>query len=447
LPAFFTAIGLFPAYGFRPEALPLVVLSVIITIIRLPYILSTLGKSDTVIYTEGRAFFSIPVIALLCAALAVAMAFSPAEIPVHGSEIYTFSAQDGAGRDYFFRVYRNRDGKTGIYGEERPLLVLIPPLYGSAGVLENLCNELLRRDFTVLTYSRRGFDAPAFDAEGGRTYGVSPAEWFSRGKAFLSGAEILRDNERGRLLEKERKDDILFVLSRLPLNPRLDEGLSLFDIAGRDSVFLGAYDAGASALLFLAGEGDFVRSRPFIKGIIAIEPPLWSAFAESAKAEEVRGEPPAAASWFRRFWAGLGRRLDGLKPEKTAGPATVPKPGYPLLVLTSDRILDDPGRRYEAVRLCLQTADSPVILAAMDGAGPLDYSDVPLKYPLISAFFPGRHREAFKPRQAAGGTASIIARFVFRVLEAETPAFQGVPLPPELPANIHIESRNALNLF
>jgi hypothetical protein len=444
LPAFFIAVGLFPAYGFRPEAVPLVVSSIIITLIRLPYILSTLGKKDIIEYTERGTFSAFFGIVLLCVVLALAMAFSPAEIPAYASGVYTFSAKDGAGRDYFFRVYRDQGEETGIFGKERPLLVLIPPLYGSVGVLENLCNELLMQGFTVLTYSRRGFDAPALD-EGGRTYGISPAEWFGRGRAFLSGAEIFRDNERGRLLEKERRDDILFVLSRVMLNPRLDEGLSLFDIAGRDAVFLGAYDAGASALLLLSGEGDFVRSRPFIKGIIAIEPPLWLAFTE-----EIReyGELPSGASRFGRFWAGLGRRLDSLKSKKTAGPGFVPRPGYPLLILASDRILDDPpGRQYKAIRLCLQAAGLPAVLAVMDGAGPLDYSDVPLKYPLVSAFFPGRRREVFKPGEAAGGTASIIARFAFRTLEAETPAFRGFKVPPELPANVHIESRNALNLF
>jgi hypothetical protein len=209
-------------------------------------------------------------------------------------------------------------------------------------------------------------------------------------------------------LENERKDDVLFVLSHALRNPRLDEGFSLFDIAGRDSVFLGAYDAGASALIMLSGDRDFVRSRPFIKGIIAIEPSL-------------------------------------------SGPAAVPKPGYPLLVVASDRALDDPpARQYGAVRLCLQTSGQPAILAALDGAGPLDYSGFPLKYPLISAFFPGRRREAFKPREAAGGTAAIIARFAFRALEAEAPAFRGLYAPPELPANVRLESSNSYfstNLF
>jgi hypothetical protein len=440
LPAFFIAIGLFPAYGFRPEALPLVVLSIIITIIRLPRILSTLGKGDIeyIEYTEREIFRSFSGIVLLCAALAVIMVFSPVEVPAYG-RVYTFPAKDGGGREYFFRVYRGQDENVRIDGEKKPLLVLIPPLYGSVGVLENLCGELLKRNFTVLTYSRRGFDAPALDGE--KAYGVSPPEWFRRGRAFLSGTGNVRDNERGRLLEKERKDDVLFVLSQILRNPRLDEGLSLFDIAGRDSVFLGAYDAGASALLMLSGDRDFVRNRPFIKGIIAVEPPLWSLFTEEVREYE---EPPPGASWFRRLRAGLGRRLDSLKSKKTVGPAAVPRPGYPLLIAASDRVLDDPpARRYEAVRLYLQASGQPVVLAAMDGAGPLDYSDFPLKYPLISAFFPGRKREAFDPREAAGGTAAIIARFAFRVLEAEVPAFRGLYAPPELPANVRIESNNS----
>jgi hypothetical protein len=361
---------------------------------RLPHILSTLGKHDE--YAEGGIFSSLFGIVLLGAALTVIMAFSPAESPAYDFRAYTFPAKDGGGRDYFFRVYQDPQGQDkspGIDGEKRPLLVLIPPLYGSAGVLENLCGELLKRNFTVLTYSRRGFDAPALDGEG-KAYGISPAGWLRRGKAFLSGAWNFRDHEWGELVEPERKDDILFVLSQILRNPRLEEGLSLFDIAGRDSVFLAAYDAGGSALLMLSGDRDFVRSRPFIKGIIAVEPFLDS--------------------------------------------AVVPRPGYPLLVVASDRALDDsPGWQYEAVRLCLQSSGQPAVLAAIDGAGPLDYSDFPLKYPLVSFLFPGRRGKAFDPREAAGGTAAIIARFTFRTLEAEVPAFRGLYAPPELPAHAH----------
>jgi hypothetical protein len=418
LPAFFIAIGLFPAYGFRPEALPLVVFTVIITLTRLPDILSTLGRSDTAGYNEGKILFALPAIVLLCAALALAAIFSPVETPAYASRVYAFSAKDGMGRDYFFRVYRNGE-ETGIPGEKRPLLVLAPPLFGSPAGAEKLCNELLGRNFTVLTYSRRGFDAPALNEEG-KSYGISLPERFRRGRAFLSGAGPFRSsggNEEGRLLEKERKDDILFVLSRVLLNPRLGEGLALFDIAGRNQVFLGAYDAGAAALISLAGDRGFVRSRPFIKGVIAIEPSLWPAPAG--------GEPPGSVA------------ADSRIP---------PWQGYPLLLLASDRILDgSPGRQYEAIRLCMESALSPVILAALEGAGPLDYSDFPLRYPLVSAFFPGRRRGAFVPREAAAAAASLIARFAFRALEAENPDLQGVP--PELPANIHIESRNTLNLF
>jgi hypothetical protein len=405
LPALFITLGLFPAYGFRPEAVPLVVFSVIITLRRLPDILSTLRKDDTVEYGEGDRFSSLSPLVLLCAALVVAAVFAPVEPPAGASRVYAFSAKDGAGRDYFFRVYQDQGEGTGVPGEKRRLLILVPPLYGSAGALEHVCGELLARNFTVLTYSRRGFDAPAL-SEAGKSYGISLPERLRRGRFFLSGAGIFRDHQGGGLLEKERREDILFVLSRVAGNPPLGEGLSLFDIAGRDQVFLGAYDAGASALIALAGDGDFAETRPAIKGIIAIEPALR----------------PAAAK-------------DGALP-----PGGSP-PGCPLLLLASDRILDvSPGRQYAAIRLCMESSLSPVVLAVLEGAGPLDYSDVPLKYPLISAFFPGRRREKFKPSQAAGAAAAIIARFAFLVLEAETPALQG--LPPELPANTYIETRN-----
>jgi hypothetical protein len=233
------------------------------------------------------------------------------------------------------------------------------------------------------------------------------------------------------------------------LNPRLGGGFSLFDLAPRDSIFLAGYDAGGSALVMLGGDREFTRSRPFIKGIISVESPLWSAYTEETLEYE---EPPAGAGWFARFRAGLGWKLSGLMPKKTAEPAPFPGLAYPLLFLVSDRVLG-PGRRYDAVKRQLRASSSPVLLAAPEGAGPLDYSDFPLTYPLFSALFPGRHKEAWRAREATGYTASIMAAFAARVLETGISGAPGgspgtaLPQKAPLPADMHIESRSALNLL
>jgi hypothetical protein len=426
VPAFLIALSLFPAYGFRPEAAPLLILSILITIIRLPLIISSIGQGNNEEYTEGGIFFTLPALVLLCGAMAAAIAFSPLDDPLGGPSsaedagIYAFSARNNGGPEYVIRVYGGP--RSGPYGAKRPLLVLSPPLYGAAGVVEYVCGELQKRGFTVLTYSRRGFDS-----------GISPLEWVRRFRVFSLGALRAADNARGRLLEKEREKDILFILSRVLLNPRLGEGLSLFDLAARDTMFLAGWDAGGSALVLLAGDSEFVRTHSYIKGIIAVESPLWSSYTG-----EVReyGEPPPDAGWFFRVKAWAGRRLGELKPKKTAGLEAFPGCGYPLLFLVSDRALDDKfSRPYEAVRQYLRLSPSPVMLAAAEGAGPLDYSDFPVKYPLLSVLFPGRRKGVWNARDAAGSTASIIADFAARL--PGTSLLQKTPLP----ANMHIEGR------
>jgi hypothetical protein len=260
-------------------------------------------------------------------------------------------------------------------------------------------------------------------------------EWFRRFQAFLSGAENAAANARGRLLEQERKIDRRVVLS-------------LYDIAFRDSVFLAGYDAGGSALVILRGDPEFMRSHSNIKGIIAVESPLWSAYTHEVRRP---GEPPAGAGGFVRFRTGLANWFSGLRPKKTAFLEAIPgfegsrAPGAtcPLLFLVSDRALGNgSGRRYEGVYRLLRTSPLPLVLAAVDGAGPLDYSDFPRKYPLISALFPGRGEEAWT--DPARGTASIIANFAAGVLESEFPAPIG-PLPQRspLPSGIHLESRTS----
>jgi hypothetical protein len=145
LPAFLIALSLFPAYGFRPEAAPLLILSLIILLFRLPVIISSVGKGSNEEYNEGKRFLIFPAIMLLAASLAAAIVFSPIEIQAENTEKSAFSARDSLGRDYFIRVFPAPGETPGIFGPKSPLLVLSPPLYGSAGAVEGLCGELQKR--------------------------------------------------------------------------------------------------------------------------------------------------------------------------------------------------------------------------------------------------------------------------------------------------------------
>jgi hypothetical protein len=420
LAAFFLSIGLFPAYGFRPEVLPLAFFAGAVALPRIPAMISIrrAGADD---YLEKKTLFSlIAGLLLLAFALYPAFRFSSLESAAPDSEVLSFTLQDDDTKRVFnVRLYTARER-----GSSRPLLVLGPPVFG-APALEDVCAELAGKGFTVLFYTRRD--------------PVSPAERFRQFRAFSAGTRSAAANERGRALEEAGRRDLLAVLGSIAGNPELGEGLSLFDLASREDLFLAGYDISASSLVLLAGSPSFTRTWQAVKGIIAVESPLWSLYREEERVFEAL---PPDAGWFASVRTGLGNWAASLKPKKIAGLREIPATGIPVLYLVSDRALDAKYRlKYEAVFGSLRAGKKPAVLAAACGAGPLDYAGFPSKYPLLSRLYDGRQEDVWKGRQAAGGTAQIIANFAAVLLEAE--GASGVPLSVEpLPQGIRLESGN-----
>ncbi|MDR2618063.1 MAG: hypothetical protein LBC62_04250 [Treponema sp.] len=421
LAAFLLSIGLFPAYGFRPEVLPLAAFAGLAALLHIPAMISTRGRARADTYPEKKPPFSlIAGLLLLALVLYPAFRFSPLEPAAPDSEVLSFTLRDDDTR----RVFKVRLYTAGERGNSRPLLVIGPPVFG-ATALEDVCAELAGKGFTVLSYTRQG---PA-----------SPAEWFRRFRAFSAGTRSAAANERGRALEEASRRDLLAVLDGIAGNPELREGLSLFDTASKDDLFLAGYDTGASALVLLAGNPSFTRTWQAVKGIIAVESPLWSLYRQE---ERVFEAPPPDAGWFASMRAGLGSWAASLKPKKITGLREIPGAVLPVLYLVSDRALEAKYRlKYEAVFGSLKAGKKPAVLAAAAGAGPLDYAGFPSKYPLLSRLYNGRQEDVWKDREAAGGTARIIANFAAVILEAEETG--DVPLSVEpLPKGIRLESGN-----
>lgn len=75
---------------------------------------------------------------------------------------------------------------------------------------------------------------------------------------------------------------------------------------------------------------------------------------------------------------------------------------------------------YKALFKVFEAAQGPAILASADGAGPLDYSDFPVKYPLITtAMNFGSRQPAGDTSDSPAHTAKIIAWFAASVLDGE----------------------------
>ncbi|MHB9293897.1 hypothetical protein Holit_03016 [Hollandina sp. SP2] len=235
-------------------------------------------------------------------------------------------------------------------------------------------------------------------------------------QAFAQGNATETGNLRGRALEAGRMEDIGFLLSYIKQDLHRD-----FPDSGaeQNTLFLAGYDAGGSALALLGSSPEWRAAHPEVKGIILVESPLWSAY-----------------------------QFDGLEDSPQIIPLRLQ---VPTLFMTSDRI-NDPQKRnllYGPILQILQT-DTPAVLAAVDGAGPLDYSDCPVKYPLYSACIPGNKQTSWKHDTFIEGTASIMTNFASLLLEntPQDPLISPVALSRRkgLGGTMHFETGGAWNL-
>ena len=424
--ALLSIMALIPAYGFRPETLPLLLYSAVLTVMVIFKQIN--GDIKFRSFRKRKFIFVFFPLILLIAAAGTAFYFTPQK----NLSLSTHGVHDLSINDYEIRIYMDENDSM---PNKRPLLVLLPPAFGALAAMDETAGALRDRGFTVITCARN--------------YGVNPMEGFRLIQAFIFGNVSAGANERGRALEEKRKEDAMFILSWIRQNPRLNGGANLFNIASRDAVFIGAYDAGGSALILL-GDSAFKagtregavpgRGSGGIKicGLVAIESPLWSLYQS-----EVNQIPdiPADSGWFQSVRYGIRRWLLEIKQKKITGLANIPELSIPVLFLVSDwsREQNFLSSRYEALLKCYASAQGQAFMISADGAGPLDYSDFPVLYPLVTTIFGGCLKSAWNAIESPGQSAAIITYFAESVLNAG-----GGELWPlrntALPAGVQIEA-------
>jgi hypothetical protein len=398
------ALALFPAYGFRPEYLPLLVYQGLVALACVKSLLN--GRRGAGPRGQGL-LFTVPAVAALVFFTALALWFAPLDLPPVKSR--PIQVRNG-GRGYTLRVF---DGR----GPSRGLIFLIPPGFGGVRAVDGVCAALGDRGFTVISYTRSGLRSP----------GELARLWSS----FRRGTVAKGANEKGRALEDEKRREFDLLL------PYVMENLkTLAPGADGSALFLAGWGAGGSALYSLASEqagpgrfsnlgraggmgngiGNGIGNRLYgALGLVAVESRLWSAWEPEL--------PPAGVvepdqNPLLRALGALRRWFARLRPTRIQGPAEPRPPAIPVLYLVSGRALDEEaaGRDYGAVFAGLRNSQGPAALAALEGAGPLDYSDFPAKYPLYSALFPGPKGAAPAATGDRAGdssalTAALIARF------------------------------------
>jgi dienelactone hydrolase len=409
--------AIFPAYGFRPECIPLLVYVIIVNIIHIPLIISFLGRLQNDEFLERGVIFTLFAVLFLFLVSGTALYFLPDQDTALSGEVRVITVRDQSrDAELFIRVYRSGEDNP----EVRPVMLVIPPAMGSVTMVDRICGALSEGGFRVITYSRRGLDSPAAGEDQG--YPLSLGGQFRLLRITALGEKVKTANALGRDLEAERVRDIGFLLSYI----RQNAGGLLGD---PECIFLAGYGAGGDALLSLSDSRNFAESFP-VKGIIAAESRLLSALEGEAERE------PEDLGGFALVWAGIKNWFANFRIKKITRIGSLPRPKIPVLFLVSDRVRAPRYRdtRYAAVLGAFHRAERFAVLAAAPGAGPLDYSDSPGKYPVYGLLFPGNTRRAGRNADFAERTASLMIDFAAAALEREGRAspFRRTRLEPDI---------------
>jgi hypothetical protein len=412
--------GIFPAYGFRPECILVLVFAFFSGI-------AAIRSLVLRIIHDERPVLSAFALILLTAATLPMFAFSPQEADEEAEPAQTLAIRDEIlNRQYFLRIY-------GTVRTERPLIFIVPPEIGSSASIDLVCKNLEENGFTVVTYFRKDFDTPLID-ENGKKHHASVPKLLSYWRTFQNAACLASANEKGKKLEEERRSDITFLLPRI------------FSLIDEDEllppVLLAGYGAGGSALAYMAGESGFALRYSSVLGVAAIESRLWSAYQNESPSFPVI---PIRAGIITRSWAKVINFFRGLRPRRvelspSLPRAGLPASGLPVMYAVSGRALDSRQKQnpYRAVLELMQSGGGPAALAALEGAGPLDYQDFPLTHPVYSFLFPGLEG-AQKSKTPVNDTAGIIGNYAAMLMEQ-----YGIPVPHPAQGRSAVQGRSAM---
>jgi hypothetical protein len=421
LVAMIITVGIFPAYGFRPECLPILLFAFIYTSANLDSISSSIRSQPSDAFHDRSPLLTVFAFITLGAAIFTMFAFSPRTGSYPETETARALKVPGPGRVYYMQIY-GQPGSGQIGSDQigsgqigRPIIFLVPPELGSSASIRLICSELENKGYTVVTYSRKDFDLPFIDENGKKHFSMllqMPGYLY----ASLMGARFASANDRGKAMEAERRADIEYLLPRI---------YGLTGETDYEPILLAGYGAGGSALAYLNENGGF-GSNNNVLGIIAVESRLWSSYETEASAVY---KDSSTRGFSYRILTEVVDRLTNLLPKTLKRTkALLPSANLPVLYLISGKALNYPlvdygkGKNpYQAIFDTGRFASGPIAIAAIKDSGPLDYQDFPLTHPVYSFSLPGQLNDAVN---AISDTASIIGNFASLLIEQSMPTEQ-----------------------
>ncbi len=374
-------LGIFAAYGFRPECIPLLFFNAVLCICHIPAAFSLMRQLKNDSFKDRNIIITLVGIIFLAGSMWAAFRFLPAvpdDISMEG--ITQVSLKDDSG-EYFLRIYNPPEQQA---AEKQPIILFVPPVAGPVSSPDRMCRNLAADGFVVLTFSRKGLDAPAVGPGGSRGYS-SIFRYMRIFWTYGRGFESVWANSSAISLEEERVRDIRFLLSYIRQNA--GKSGSPLVLGDPGTIIAVGHFMGGAAITQLASEPGFKQAFPEVIGFVGIESPL----ASSVVLEEVpvyHTDDGDTALWAGLLvkWKNFSARL---KPGKIAGTEIKSFPQIPGLYIVSDKISDVSFRdnRYASIVKLLHGSGAPAMLAAVLGAGLLDYAGMSSIYPVMNVLF------------------------------------------------------------
>jgi hypothetical protein len=388
-----------PAYGIRPECLPLFLFTFVYSVLSFPSVTAVFSRFTHDYIHDGAQVLSFVATLLLVFSLVVAFRFVPYdETQIADAQKTHVTVNDPSrGVDLFVSYYQ---------GESGDLVLVIPPVTVPLTMIEETCAMFRDRGYKVLAFSRPSFDNTAID-QNGEAVELPVLKKLNRYVQAASGIRNIKRVREQRAVAAEREADIRFLLSALKTNESLRKTVS-----GYENIFLLGYGAGGAAMIKLAGNKNFLRANPAVKAAAAIESVVLCDLTE------VEEEPHTNIA--RNIRDTIKRMFQKPIPRLE----NISHPAIPVLFVAGDGAQQKNSyRRYMAVVQTMLESEAPFLFASINGVHAGGFSSLAQKYPVLSFLLRGKNDSVWQRKEASFNTAGYIAAFFSMVKETPTLAY------------------------
>jgi len=361
-----------PAFGFRPESIPLYGVALFACIRSLPELRQRSSRSHGRGQDGAVMPFGILGLGLTILSVLFAFAFCPSVEPldsnvVGGVETRAFKVSWGQGS---YHVSKNLRVRMWLPPEvsEGAAVLLVPPVSGGMDACANLAAALALNGHPVLSFSIPGRDLSLnlFSPHG--LPGLKAL--YEMLRVSLAGSSEAKAAALGAEMERERAAAIEFLADRISALD-IDAFADLRDRISEQPMVLIGVGMGGGSVIDLASRDDAATRYRYA---VSIESPFYSAYsAPEQKTLIVKN--------LRQF-------LQAMKSQRTSLKPSLPDPRIPLLFIESYHVrdLDQREGRYNGIIRILRASPEGSFLISNGDLERVDLRSAPDLYPVYGLF-------------------------------------------------------------